>query len=32
VLVEAMTAPGLEFMVAVRRDGIIPVLVLAAMH
>jgi acetate---CoA ligase (ADP-forming) len=29
VLVEAMAAPGLELMVAVRRDGVIPVLVLA---
>jgi acetyl-CoA synthetase len=29
VLVEAMAAPGLELMIAVRRDGVIPVLVLA---
>jgi acetate---CoA ligase (ADP-forming) len=29
VLVEAMVAPGLEVMVAVKRDGVVPVLVLA---
>jgi acetate---CoA ligase (ADP-forming) len=29
VLVEAMTAPGLELMVSIRRDGAVPVLVVA---
>jgi acetyl-CoA synthetase len=29
VLVEAMAPPGVELMVAVRRDGVVPVLVIA---